>query len=312
MKKNKKILVCIFSLFFSFCFCLPFFINNKKVVSATTISTQSLNFVIPSVYYPCSNGTYTYYYTMPIYIGNSNGKIIVNYPRSSDGKIVYYYQVSISPDSQLTHIELGGLVGAVKSANYTYYANFRTNPNVICTINIQTPSINDFNYTLDNPLFFSELQSKLNYINVQIQGSSIYYSCYDFNDNLVFYFTLTDLVATSITNAFNQKFTPLFIQSTVNINEYAQQLIDLAFAKGNVLGYNEGYENGYRDGVHDIGEGKIYTFHNLISAVIDVPINSFKSLLNFNFLGINILDFALALLTLFLVIKIVGVINGKT
>lgn len=57
--------------------------------------------------------------------------------------------------------------------------------------------------------------------------------------------------------------------------------------------YNDGKQAGYEQGLN---ENNQYTFSNLISAVIDVPIQSFQSLLNFEILGVNLLAFAESLI----------------
>lgn len=59
-------------------------------------------------------------------------------------------------------------------------------------------------------------------------------------------------------------------------------------------GKNEGYNSGYTAGVAAGGNNN---FMSLITAVVDAPITAFTSLLNFDILGYNIKDLALALLT---------------
>jgi hypothetical protein len=71
-------------------------------------------------------------------------------------------------------------------------------------------------------------------------------------------------------------------------------------------GYNRGYINGKQDGYNlGVESAHQYTFTNLISAVIDVPINTFTSLFNFEILGVNLSGFFLGLLTCCVVIAIV-------
>lgn len=74
------------------------------------------------------------------------------------------------------------------------------------------------------------------------------------------------------------------------------------FSEGQSQGYNtgfgagrnEGYSSGYTAG---IATGKNNNFMSLITAVVDAPIKAFTSLLNFEILGYNMKDLALALLT---------------
>lgn len=83
----------------------------------------------------------------------------------------------------------------------------------------------------------------------------------------------------------------------------------------------ESYNNGYRDGTKKLEQygqqqynaGKAdgiasaneYTFQRLISAVFDVPVQTIYGLFNFEILGVNILNFVLALATLAIVLAIV-------
>lgn len=101
-------------------------------------------------------------------------------------------------------------------------------------------------------------------------------------------------------------FSPTSIVTNADSGNYSQGY-DVGYKKGYDVGKDYGEALGYQKGVDD---ANLYSFGNLISAVIDVPINSFKSLLNFDFLGINLLDFSLALLTFVLIVKIVGLILG--
>lgn len=66
--------------------------------------------------------------------------------------------------------------------------------------------------------------------------------------------------------------------------------------------YQSGYQAGYTDGAND---ANTYSFTALIGSVIDTPIRYFSSLFNFNLLGVNLLTFMLALLTLGFVIIII-------
>lgn len=75
---------------------------------------------------------------------------------------------------------------------------------------------------------------------------------------------------------------------------------------GYTLGYNagdtQGYYRGYNAGVDSAND---YTFTGLIGAVIDVPVNAFVSLFNFEILGVNLSGFFLGLFTLAVIICIV-------
>lgn len=85
------------------------------------------------------------------------------------------------------------------------------------------------------------------------------------------------------------------------------------YSEGEEFGYSNGYNsgeligynNGYLEGIENGGK---YTFFNLISAVIDAPIQAFMGLFNFELLGINLAGFFTGLLTLAFIITIVRLV----
>lgn len=86
------------------------------------------------------------------------------------------------------------------------------------------------------------------------------------------------------------------------------------FESGLVSGRNEGYKNGYNVGKNEgynlgyneglDGSGR-WSFNNLLTSVIDVPLKAFTSLFNFEILGVNLSGFFLGLLTCCIVIGII-------
>lgn len=88
------------------------------------------------------------------------------------------------------------------------------------------------------------------------------------------------------------------------------------FNAGSTDGYNKGYDkgsiNGYNKGYNQgLSNAENFTFSNLIGSVIDVPIQSFLNLLNFNILGVNIVGLVTGLITVALVLFLVRKIGGK-
>ena len=77
------------------------------------------------------------------------------------------------------------------------------------------------------------------------------------------------------------------------------------YAEGQKYGETIGYNKGYAEGVDDANN---YTFKSLISSVVDVPINAFRSLFNFDLLGFNMANFMMSLLTLGGVLAIIRLI----
>ena len=81
--------------------------------------------------------------------------------------------------------------------------------------------------------------------------------------------------------------------------------VDNAFNNGVSDGYNAGYKEGYETGkIAGAAGANDYSFFSLISAVVDVPVQAFSSLFNFELLGFNLLNFFLGVITVALVIKL--------
>lgn len=100
-----------------------------------------------------------------------------------------------------------------------------------------------------------------------------------------------------------------------------QQRIDDSYENGLNEGYKNGYtagknentqsyyDKGYSDGWAASGSGK---FTSLFTAVIDAPVAAFTNLLDFQILGVDMKKFALALISLALVLAIVRFVLGKS
>lgn len=77
-------------------------------------------------------------------------------------------------------------------------------------------------------------------------------------------------------------------------------------AAGYTRGYNAGDSVGYSRGYNaGVDATNTYSFTNLISAVLDAPINAFTSLFNFEILGVNLSSFLLALFTICVVLTVI-------
>lgn len=102
-----------------------------------------------------------------------------------------------------------------------------------------------------------------------------------------------------------------YVQTNANVN------IDAIYNTGYNSGYNKatedlydtrynaGYQNGYIQGVAESNE---YSFVGLLNAVFYSPLKAFVSMLNFEILGVNILTFVTALLTLAVVTTLIKVV----
>lgn len=99
---------------------------------------------------------------------------------------------------------------------------------------------------------------------------------------------------------YTMTFNPTLISNTSTNNNY-QQGYDYGYQLGKIDGYNKGFYDG-------AASSNDYTFRSLFSAIIDVPINAFKAIFNFQFLDINLLDFVTSLLTLVICIKVISMV----
>lgn len=73
------------------------------------------------------------------------------------------------------------------------------------------------------------------------------------------------------------------------------------YYQGNTDGYDSGYRVGYDNG-YSVGFNDDNNFTELFISIGETPVNTFKQMLNFNILGVNVAQFVLSLLTLFIVI----------
>lgn len=116
----------------------------------------------------------------------------------------------------------------------------------------------------------------------------------------VYYFfdTLSPMVPVSSNSSFDSQLIPLYVTSdgtSFNPNLVYTRLEYLNYGSTQfTLGKNDGYNAGYAAGVAAGGNNN---FMSLITAVIDAPITAFTSLFDFEILGYNMKDLALALLT---------------
>lgn len=111
-----------------------------------------------------------------------------------------------------------------------------------------------------------------------------------------------------------------YLNVDLSDNSYYEQGYDDGYSTGNTDGQSIGYNNGYNAGKSDgynngynagLQAGNDYSFLGLMSAVVDAPISIFTGLLNFELLGVNVLDLVTGLLTFAVVIFVVSLILGK-
>lgn len=103
-----------------------------------------------------------------------------------------------------------------------------------------------------------------------------------------------------------------YAQTLKNYDQLQLQL-EKEFERGKNVGYTQGKEEGYTQGkaagyTEGVNSAHTYTFGNLLTSVLDVPVATFKSLFNFEILGVNLSSFFLALLTCGIIIAVVRLI----
>lgn len=89
-----------------------------------------------------------------------------------------------------------------------------------------------------------------------------------------------------------------------------QDSYNQGYREGSIVGREEGRKDGYADGKavgykEGVAAANDYTFDGLLTAVIDVPVQAFTSLFNFEILGVNLANFFLALLSICIVLAVV-------
>lgn len=92
-----------------------------------------------------------------------------------------------------------------------------------------------------------------------------------------------------------------------SMQDYVEQQQNYWYNKGKDESATSAYNAGYNAGVEDAGN---YTFFSLIGAVIDAPVSAFKSMFNFEVLGVNLTSFFMAMLTASAFIIIIKIAMG--
>lgn len=101
----------------------------------------------------------------------------------------------------------------------------------------------------------------------------------------------------------------------VGYNNGYSQGSTAGYSQGESVGYSNGYSNGitvgYNNGYNEgIETGSDYTFTSLVSSFVDVPVQTFMGLFNFELLGVNLAGFFTGLMTLAFIITIVRLLMG--
>lgn len=84
---------------------------------------------------------------------------------------------------------------------------------------------------------------------------------------------------------------------------------DLGDDDGYLRGYNEGKSQGVAEGVASANN---YSFIGMLGAAVDVPVKAITGLLNFDFLGVNMLAFMLGILSIGLILFLIRKLKGSS
>lgn len=162
-----------------------------------------------------------------------------------------------------------------------------------------------YSITLTNETLYLEPENELIY-------NVVYYN--DVNGNyLKFCYPLYSSDTGFLVQAFTTR--TYFINTDLSDNQIYNQGYQqgLADNQSNIYnnGYNAGYDVGFGQGRQDgIVEANDYSFISLIGAVVDVPVQTIRGMLNFTFLGINLFDFLMGLIAILVILFIVKLVRG--
>lgn len=226
-------------------------------------------------------------------------------------------------------------------SDYSFYNNFEIRGYKISLSNMGVET-----YTYANSIWFASTyhkgsQSGLDVIDYvatgyetidRLQDYAFLYAPSDmFGSNYsslkyVFYVSCVDVNGSSITFYFacdvNSELNPMYniqLDYTANANkssiDYSQGFndgssvgYDTGYSDGRTVGFNVGKQTGISLGIE---QANSYSFTSLLGAVIDVPVNAFTSVFNFNILGVNMKDFLAGLLTICVVIVVIRFVLVK-
>lgn len=292
MKKFFKFL--LIPLCFIFSFIIVF--DSHKDVNAQAILSESDNIIVlPGITYQSNIGydvVTTYSYIGWSY--DSNGNVDVNIYVANTNFNLTRYDFDFD-------VGYGDIVLPYFSKNGVYWTDVTTDVS--------------FTYNSTEEEFITYFESINNFMIRIVANSYIQYNfmASSFSTSMPLFTVFYDLG-----NNFNPSITRTYpVMNPVTFGGLSGSDYASAYEEGRTIGFEEGksyakdyyYELGKQEGLN---QSNPYTFYNLIGAVIDVPINAFKSLLNFNLFDVNLLDFVLSILTFFLILKVIGWFSGRS
>ena len=318
-------------LLFSFFFSIPKIEKSRLNVSAADNTFDVFSFIGSELDLPCD------FVQLPsTFNRHAFAKLKFTFGVNDFGRVygTLYSGYIASGDTTLNATYNGGL--ATTSLNINLHDGF--NPSLVSSSIFITPVplASNASYGV-NLLFYKSSENITKNIN-RVRVFSDYYDIgsgyfmyrhnvqyLDVLGNYVMFSSVTKQTSINDLNfsgAFALEDRTYFINLGVNTdNSYYQAGFTDGYNDGLNVGTEDGYRDGYDTGLIDgyangynagIEEGGSNNFTGLMSAVLDVPLRTFTSLLNFEILGVNILGFITALLTLAIIIFIVKLcIGGK-
>lgn len=202
-------------------------------------------------------------------------------------------------------------------ANYTVTGNFQIP--IVCV----PSNINNGVITMGKPIRVNFNHYYPTWDNTLCVNTVTYYDEFSNSLQFNFYFDVTAFPNGSNNNQLKDY---IFWQSRTyyfNSDLSDSEQYNLGYNYGETQGFNSGYSQGYDEGEslgyvagkndgywlgYEEGLSTEYSFTSLITAVVDVPVNTFRSLFNFELLGVNLSGFFLGLLTCCIVITVVRMI----
>lgn len=190
----------------------------------------------------------------------------------------------------------------------TKYLSYPFNHNMFYAYNLER----DFNFNVVKII----IESGTNFA-----ANGLYSSNFKFYDNNGFSCQFEIVVDKNIQNISNYMLTSrtYFLTGDISSNDYYQQGYQVGYDSGinngKQLGYNSGYSVGYSDGEvigynNGVNATNQYSFANLLTAVVEAPVNVFISLLDFNIMGYNLLSLVVGLLSLAVIVVIIKLCLG--
>lgn len=328
-RKFKKIVSIVSACaVFVFALALPFIfkpkINTKSMVaSADEVVSDNYfdgsNLLVPFCLFqgdgPLTGGTYSYYNgffgvsfgknsgKFSLTQGTNNSYIFNNVNISSFGTAsashwslnsgVVWHAIDFLVSGTSDYFRLYCIVGSdfnsdVKGVNISsYVCSSGTISEDFRGVSTRTVSITVVRY------FGSDSEGNLdttNFLEFMFVNNNIYNSASRYQSR-TYYFTQVDKDSAMYLEGYNAGQSAGY--SAGNSAGYKQ-----GYSVGDTQGYNRGYTAG-------ANSANNYTFTKLIGAVVDVPVQTFISLFNFELLGINLAGFFTGLLTVAFIITVV-------